>query len=185
MLNNNEDMSKSNPEAKLNASVDNEKKKIMAKVVFLVLGGLLLGYLIGIEMGFRFIVPYVYDLKNEQVFKEAAKPYMEDVIGGDTPEETIDLFVEALKKEDYDLAVKYFEIQEQPRWRESFKNPNKKNLDEWISEIESNKKTWRKEQISDLNFVFKYNTGTGNDEITNFIYIRKNFVTNKWKIQGF
>lgn len=182
---NNEEQAKLNPEPDKNTDADSDKKKIKTKIVFLVLGGLLAGYFIGVEMGFRFIVPYVYSMKTEQILKDYAKPYMEDYIGGDTPEQTIDLFVEALKKEDYDLAVKYFEIQEQPRWIESFKTPNKKNLDEWISELESNKKTWRKEQKDENMYEFWYNTGLGENETTNSIYIRKNIVTNKWKIRSF
>ncbi len=181
---NTEDLSKSNPEPDKNAEMNNNKKKIMTKTIFLVLGGLLLGYFIGVEIGFRLIVPYVYEMKTEQILKDYAKPYLEDVIGGDTPEETIDLFIEALKKEDYDLAVKYFEIQEQPRWRESFKTPNKKNLDEWIKELESNKNSWHKDQENEDTVDFWYNTGAGETEITNSIYLRKNF-NNKWKIRRF
>jgi len=32
----------------------------------------------------------------------------EDTYGGKTPEETLNLFIEALKKEDLELASKYF-----------------------------------------------------------------------------
>lgn len=60
MSNNNEDISKSNLEAKLNTSVDNEKKKIMVKVVFLVLGGLLLGYLAGMVLGYTIHLSFSY-----------------------------------------------------------------------------------------------------------------------------
>ena len=47
-----------------------------------------------------------------KVYAEAEKRYIEamtaDTYGGKTPQETLDLFVAALKKEDVDLASKYF-----------------------------------------------------------------------------
>ena len=46
------------------------------------------------------------------------KRYMEDTYGGSTPEETLKLFIDALKKGDIDLASKYFEIQDQGKWKE-------------------------------------------------------------------
>jgi len=45
------------------------------------------------------------------------KQYAEDTFGGDTPEETLRLFVEALKKRDTDLAAKYFVLDKQPKWK--------------------------------------------------------------------
>jgi tRNA U34 2-thiouridine synthase MnmA/TrmU len=104
-----------------------------------------------------------------------------DFIGGDTPEETVDLFVEALKKEDYELAVKYFAVEEQEKWTENFATPNKKNLEEWIAEIESNEKTWHKEVQSEDKVEFWYNVKEG--EPSRDINLRKN-VNNKWKLRG-
>lgn len=161
-----------------------QKIKFGGIAATLVVVGLYAGYILGVLAYAKIIGPYLAEMKYKKALEEYLKPYKEDVIGGNTPEETIDLFIDALKKGDYELAVKYFEIQEQPRWTESFKNPNRKNIDEWINEIEVNKKTWRREQISDIKVVFKYNTGTGDNEVTNFIYVRKN-INNKWKIEGF
>lgn len=50
---------------------------------------------------------YYRDLEKQ---KEA---YRKDTYGGDTPEETLRLFVEALEKKDFELAAKYFVVEEQ------------------------------------------------------------------------
>lgn len=51
-----------------------------------------------------------------EVYENAKKQYVEamtlDTYGGKTPQETLDLFVAALKKEDIDLAGKYFLLDE-------------------------------------------------------------------------
>ncbi len=167
-------------------------QRVKSKIIIILL--IFLGFWIGWDLGAYGYIKYLSYVKERQgepwmnayikILKEQEEANRNDFVGGDTPEETIDLFVAALKKGDYELAVKYFEIQARPRWEESFKNPNKKNIDEWIDEIESAKNIWKKEQISDSNFVFKYNTGIGDNERTNFIYIREN-INNKWKIEGF
>lgn len=45
--------------------------------------------------------------EQEQALKEYEARYVADTYGGKTPEETLTLFVDALKKNDIDLAVKY------------------------------------------------------------------------------
>ena len=40
-----------------------------------------------------------------------------DTIGGKTPQETLDLFIQAVEKGDYDLASKYFVIEKQEEWK--------------------------------------------------------------------
>ena len=60
---------------------------------------------------------YSQERANERYVKDLAKQYMEDTYGGKTPEETLALFIDALKKGDTDLAAKYFVIDEQEKWR--------------------------------------------------------------------
>ena len=50
-----------------------------------------------------------------QYFKDLERQYREDPYGGSTPEETLRLFIDALKKGDIDLAAKYFLIEEQKK----------------------------------------------------------------------
>jgi hypothetical protein len=44
-----------------------------------------------------------------------AESYKNDSYGGSTPEETLRLFIEALEAKDYDLASKYFVVENQPK----------------------------------------------------------------------
>ena len=47
------------------------------------------------------------DVKAKEEFDRIQKLYQEDTFGGKTPEETLALFIDALKKGDTDLAAKY------------------------------------------------------------------------------
>jgi len=62
----------------------------------------------------------------EEIGKGAAseKKYEEDTYGGKTPEETLALFIAALKKGDTDLAAKYFVVDKQEEWREKLEKAN-------------------------------------------------------------
>ena len=51
----------------------------------------------------------------EQYLKDLKRAYDEDTYGGKTPEETLALFISALKKGDIDLAAKYMIIEEQEK----------------------------------------------------------------------
>lgn len=161
-------------------------KKIKFAVIAaaLVIAGLVAGYAIGIFVYLKIIGPYVSEMKYKAFLEDYLKPYKEDFIGGNTPEETIDLFIEALKKGDGYAANKYFIVSEQEKWNRSFEKSTKENIEDWVIELENAKKIWQKEQLSDIKIIFKYNIGNGDDERTNFIYVSKN-MNNKWKIEGF
>lgn len=62
----------------------------------------------------------------EERHKQALR---EDTYGGKTPEETLKMFIEALKKEDIELASKYFVIDTQNS-REEWKNELEKTKNE-------------------------------------------------------
>ena len=49
----------------------------------------------------------------EQEGKDLIKLYKKDTHGGDTPEETLLLFITALEMEDYELASKYYLVEQQ------------------------------------------------------------------------
>jgi len=74
----------------------------------------------------------------EQFNKAIEEMFREDIYGGKTPEETFNLFVEALKKEDIDLAVKYIVLDAERReryWQEfngmKEKGELKKYIESW------------------------------------------------------
>lgn len=60
--------------------------------------------------------------------QEREKEYEADTYGGETPQQTYKMFLEALKKEDIDLASKYFILDKQQEYKQFFtdiKNNNK------------------------------------------------------------
>jgi len=63
----------------------------------------------------RFIVQY------EKLQQEIEEAYKNDTYGGKTPEETFDMFLDALKKGDIELASKYYELSVQPKALENLK----------------------------------------------------------------
>lgn len=168
--------------------METQKQTNFAKSKILIAGlaivGVLIGWEIGIRAYFYYIRPYFSGMAYRNYVDDYIQLQLNDKIGGNTPEETVDLFIEALKKGDYELASKYFVIDEQEKWRKSFENPNKENIDNWIKELESNKNIWHKEAQAGDKVEFWYNVGTGENERTHSVFLKKN-VNNKWKINHF
>jgi hypothetical protein len=61
---------------------------------------------------------YVRSREGERIMDEWKKMYADDTYGGDTPEETLRLFIDALKRGDTDLASKYFVVDEWEKQRQ-------------------------------------------------------------------
>jgi hypothetical protein len=157
-----------------------QKIKIGVIVAGLIIIGLFSGYVLGVMSYLKIIGPYVSEMKYKAFLADYLKPYQEDVVGGETPEETIDLFIEALKKEDYELASKYFVIEKQKNVAEALLDKNKISI---VEELEYAKKNWKKESASAESVNFWYNTSKENISMTNEIILAKN-VNNKWKIES-
>lgn len=86
----------------------------------------------------------------KQLTEEINKPYLEDTYGGKTPKETLEMFIAAVEKEDFDLASKYFVLSKQEEWREKLKNTQEKGNLNWL--LENLKKMEDRDSISDDNF---------------------------------
>ena len=142
---------------------------------------LAIGAVAAVGFGVLFFIQYLRNAedpeKQAQEYVEALeKAYREDQYGGNTPEETLNLFIDALKKGDTDLAAKYFIIDEQEKIREDLlgaKNSN--NLENVIKRIESLKLNKRDGDsafftATDVNDVLEYQA-----------MLRKN-INEKWKI---
>lgn len=68
--------------------------------------------------------------------QEQVEEYAADTYGGETPEETYGMFLQALKMKDIDLASKYFILDKQKKYKQFFtdiKNNNK--WDEMIEDL--------------------------------------------------
>lgn len=61
-----------------------------------------------------------YNAPAAQYYKDLEQRYAEDTFGGNTPEETLQLFIAALESGNIDLASKYFVIEKQGEKKEDF-----------------------------------------------------------------
>ena len=110
----------------------------------------------------------------------------EDIYGGKTPEETLKLFVEALKKEDVELASKYFMLDDEgsrERWVERLGElKEKKLLEQMAEDIEKKAKPDLESRLyeSDFNFVVLKEDGSIGAEIN----MELNKFSGLWKIES-
>jgi len=61
----------------------------------------------------------------KKIIENENRPYLEDTYGGKTPKETLELFIAAVEKEDFDLASKYFILSKQGEWRSALLEANR------------------------------------------------------------
>lgn len=101
-------------------------------------------------------MPYINNLRANweanRLQSQWEKPYREDKYGGKTPEETYDMFLDALRKGDTTLASKYFVIERQESWKitlEQYKNQNL--LANFTNELGAIKLKWQASPQSDSN----------------------------------
>src|SRR3989338_3479018 len=112
-----------------------------------------------------------------QDLKKLEKAYAEDTYGGETPEETLRLFIDALKKGDTDLAVKYFVLDVQPEWRDGLAKIKEKGLlDEMVKDLE------RLEKSKDTPEEVFYVATNEKNIVSIQLIIGKNPYSNRWKI---
>ncbi|MFH1188380.1 MAG: hypothetical protein V1652_00865 [bacterium] len=69
----------------------------------------------------------VHDMKQAEEDWHAAQ--MADTYGGTTPQETLRMFIDAMEKEDYELASKYFVIERQQEELDGMGTAPKENID--------------------------------------------------------
>ena len=102
-----------------------------AKTVALSLAGVAV-FLFAVGYGLSWYGKYSFNKDLQAIKKEAERPYLEDIYGGKTPKETLELFIAAIEKEDFDLASKYFVINKQEEWRDRLVKGEKQKLYNWI-----------------------------------------------------
>jgi hypothetical protein len=111
-----------------------------------------------------------------------------DTYGGKTPEETLKLFIEALKAGDIELASKYFALETnsqdpdyltRKKWEEGLRKIKEKNgLEEVISKLLQLKLTFKDEDGA----VFKlFNS---NKEVEVLLEMKMNKYSKVWKIES-
>lgn len=126
-------------------------------------------------------------------YQKLVEAYKNDTYGGDTPEETLQLFIDALKAGDTELAAKYFVLDEREKMREDLLALSEIQIQNIISDISVAKRDDTNAENGKV--VFKYNkkVQSGFIEVDGkkidipsgdylqTIILTKN-INNKWKI---
>ncbi len=113
------------------------------KTVFKFLGGGAVLILLGAAA--LYAPGYWQKYQVDKAIAELERPYREDVYGGKTPEETFDMFLDALKNGDIELASKYFAVRKQTEYKEKFEKMRDDGiLAGQIQEWERARKEWIK-----------------------------------------
>lgn len=122
-------------------------------IVAIVAGFVIFGLLRGQE----FLASFLVGRETKKIQRELERPYREDKYGGKTPEETFDLFLEALRKGDIELASKYFELENQERWNEKL-NEYKRSalLDDFLLDYEQTRREWSLSSNDGLRAEYNY-----------------------------
>jgi len=110
-----------------------------------------------------------------QALKVAEEKYANDTYGGITPEETYQLFLEALKKQDIDLASKYFILDKQEEYKNLFTQiKNNGQWDKMMTDLLDPRNTKGK---MESNGEYKIEILTRNNELIASIVIKKPVLT--------
>ncbi|MEK7067272.1 MAG: hypothetical protein AAB950_00520 [Patescibacteria group bacterium] len=108
-------------------------------------------------------------------FDDLKSKYENDTYGGATPEETLQLFIDALKKGDVELASKYFMIEDQEEQKKYLKEVKEEGL------LESMIDDLGKTKLS-INEDKAFFTLVENKRAVAQLVMYKNSKTGKWKI---
>lgn len=126
--------------------------------------------------------------KNYQKYLDWEKSYNEamenDTYGGKTPQETLDMFVEALRAGDTELASKYFVLKEDEKidqkWIDLLKDlKDKNNLERFADDIG---KYNNSKEVSESYFVFIYKNEDGSLGLQLVMIFNKQ--SGVWKIES-
>ncbi len=99
-----------------------------------------------------------YLIKREEEMKQAIYA---DTYGGNSPEETLELYIDAIKKRDIDLAVKYYAVPQQDKAREYLANLTDEEANIIISSVSRarNGKLEIDSDIARFSYIEKVNDG--------------------------
>lgn len=105
--------------------------------------------------GYQKYDDWKFNKELKELTEEINKPYLEDSYGGKTPKETLELFIVAVEKEDFELASKYFVLSKQEEWHNALMSAKKEDkldvlmneVDVASKEIEKEKPIWEEKEI--------------------------------------
>lgn len=116
------------------------------------------------------------EYRAEQYFKDLERRYREDPYGGSTPEETLQLFIDALKKGDVELGSKYFPADEQAKRYAEIKSIKEVGK---LSSMISDLTKLEAEKVTEEKAYFVI---TNNERIVVLQVILVKGINGKWKI---
>lgn len=137
------------------------------------------------------IIKYFLDIRKAEKVTEnfqrlLEEPYRKDTYGGKTPEDTWTMFIEALKKEDVDLAIKYYAVGAGTAGRvpvdSIYKKKQDGSLEEWIKELETLKKSNREPLEGEKNYYYDYFDEEFKQVLSSSVVFYLNPHTKIWKI---
>ena len=154
------------------------------KITIGVVGGVILLLATGVWYGVTPIDAF-YEIHGNLVWKywewkakRLERAYEKDTYGGKTPEETLALFIGALKRQDFDLASKYYIVERQKEIRDSLEDAP--YLDEYISIVETYERDGSKGWNDNLYTIDFYKDGE-QVHFENFVF---NEYTGVWKLSS-
>lgn len=113
--------------------------------------------------------------RGREIMAEWERQYREDTYGGITPQETLNLFIDALKKGDTNLAARYFVPDEYEKWRNELNEfSHTGSFDEMIRELQQTKMT-----VTGNTAFF---TLVRQNDLPSELVMHKNLQTGVWKI---
>ena len=123
---------------------------------------------------------FMTDMKEGDLEKYLAKRdelYAQDTYGGDTPEETLELFIKALKAGDVELASKYFRLEDQEKELGELKLLNENQAYNYINMLQTGSDKYCDDEKNECEI-----NGTYKDVDILVAKFIQNPQTNKWKI---
>ncbi len=154
------------------------KKKLILTAAVLVLAVFLF---LGIFYGYPQYQKWQIQRQGQKFLEDYLRPYKEDTYGGKTPEETWSMFLDALKKEDIDLAVKYFEVTRQEKTQQWLREVKEKNL---LGDMIKDLTVSNLDKVKEYGNTAEFIIGPIGQEATAYPIFRKNTSNNIWKISS-
>lgn len=113
------------------------------------------------------------------------KAMKEDTYGGKTPEETLQMFIDALKKGDVELASKYFILREDgiadPKWKEGLKATKDTGKLQEVAGLLSKARPDLESRSNENDFKF---ATYENSKLKAYVNLEFNIYSHIWKIES-
>lgn len=155
----------------------NKKRIPRGLKIAAIIAGAVIIFLVTAFYGFSWYGEWSLQKDVARIIEQQSRPYLEDTYGGQTPKETLELFITAVEKGDFNLASKFLVLSKQEEWEERLAGGEKEKLNNWINLL---KTAQDKESLWEGNFQMEVKNEE--DEIGLIIDFIK-YPSGIWKIQ--